>query len=781
MQRNQPEGGGEAPDTSTLRRRQARAGWTVVLAGVLALTGCGQGGDPVQESEPSEPTLPAEVVAEAAQPDGLPLICVDIQRAANMKAFDVTLSAEKPNTNYGASAFALSGASADGVAGRFRALFKFDTSQIPTNATVVSAKIFLSQINNGAAVAGMHVVTAPWNEAVVTWNSFGNAFVPTAFTTFSTAPSPLNINVLPQVQAWVNQTMPNHGIMIEQDPSDRQTKYRSQEFLVGVQRPRLNVCYQQACPAGLGNCNGDPADGCETTLDTVANCGACGNACALPHASSSCDAGSCAIGACDAGYGDCDGDPQNGCEASLAVVPDSTSCGACGVSCPACAGFQGLACPQGLICRDYTGDNCHPLGYGADCVGICTAPLPSEAACPMYCNGFGGTSCPQGLFCTEVPLGPGEDVPSLCVAPEPCEGLNQFNCQEWTMMCMDDPTDNCDGSADPSCPGRCMSWWVPETIPTFCGGEAGVACPQGLICQDVPCDGCDAEYGGVGCIGTCVPAPSPSQTCPYECNGLAGATCPEGLYCEEQTYVPGCLTDCPSHCVPPEPCSGIGTQSCSSWTLMCEDDPTDACDATINPNCPGRCVPWTLLGFGPVPDFCGGDQNLPCPANMTCQDVPCDNCDPQNGGTDCVGTCVAPPPPPPEQCDFTCMNPSGVGPDCPHGYYCTDDPSGMCGIAGCDGICVAPMPCAGLGNLTCPYWLMICLDDPTDNCDGSVDPNCPGRCAPLVPNMFEEPDLQLCGGLMGLTCPVGTTCHDIACDGCNPANGDTNCTGTCGP
>jgi hypothetical protein len=749
-------------------------------ASALALAstaGCTGATEPTEEQgEASESGL-----GETTQLAGIPVVCVSIQRTAGMKAFDVTLSAEKPNTNYGSGSFALSGASASGDPGKFRALFRFDTASIPANSKVVSAKLVLSQVNNGPGSADMHLVTAPWSEGTVTWNSFGGAFVPAPFKTFSTAPSPLNIDLLAEVQAWVSQTAPNHGIMIEQDTSTFQTKYRSQEYQVPAQRPRLDVCYQIACPAGVGDCNGDPADGCETALDTPSNCGACGLACALPHASASCDGGACTLGACDPGYGDCDGNPQNGCEASLALVPNSANCGACGVSCPECAGFLGLACPQGLICHDYEGDNCFPNGFGADCVGICLAPLPSELNCPTYCNGISGAVCPQGLFCTEVPLGPGVDAPSLCVAPEPCQGIGQLNCQEWTMMCMDDPTDSCDGNVDPSCPGRCMSWWTPESIPTYCGGTNGLGCPQGLTCQDVPCDGCDAEYGGINCLGTCVPSPSPSQTCPYDCNGLAGATCPEGLFCEEQTYVAGCQNDCPSHCTPPTPCSGIGTQSCSSWALICEDDPTDSCDASINPLCPGRCVPWTFFGFDPAPDFCGGTDNVACPGTMICQDVPCDGCDPQNGGNDCIGTCVAPPPPPPEQCDFSCMNPSGVGPECPHGYYCADDPNGLCGVVGCDGICIAPMPCVGIGSLSCPTWLMLCEDDPTDACDGSADPNCPGRCVPLVAGAFDQPELQLCGGLMGLGCPAGMSCHDIACDGCNPANGDANCTGTCGP
>ncbi len=39
--------------------------------------------------------------------------------------------------------------------------------------------------------------------------------------------------------------------------------------------------------------------------------------------------------------------------------------------------------------------------------------------------------------------------------------------------------------------------------------------------------------------------------------------------------------------------------------------------------------------------FCGGIAAFPCPASMQCVDDPDDSCDPENGGADCGGICVA--------------------------------------------------------------------------------------------------------------------------------------------
>jgi hypothetical protein len=53
------------------------------------------------------------------------------------------------------------------------------------------------------------------------------------------------------------------------------------------------------------------------------NCGACGHVCELPQAVAKCEGGACLVAACEDGYGDCDGDPANGCEMALGAG-DST-------------------------------------------------------------------------------------------------------------------------------------------------------------------------------------------------------------------------------------------------------------------------------------------------------------------------------------------------------------------------------------------------------------------------------------------------------------------------
>jgi hypothetical protein len=38
----------------------------------------------------------------------------------------------------------------------------------------------------------------------------------------------------------------------------------------------------------------------------------------------------------------------------------------------------------------------------------------------------------------------------------------------------------------------------------FCGGVAGLQCPDGLVCIDDPTDDCDPNTGDVDCGGVCI-------------------------------------------------------------------------------------------------------------------------------------------------------------------------------------------------------------------------------------------------------------------------------------
>jgi hypothetical protein len=114
-----------------------------------------------------------------------------------------------------------------------------------------------------------------------------------------------------------------------------------------VPRCAAGHCAVRECEHLYGDCDGDQANGCEMLLNTMDDCGACGEVCELANASAFCDTGGrCRFGSCNAGWGNCDGDVYNGCEASLESVEN---CGRCGRSCAGLARVETVAC-EGASC-----------------------------------------------------------------------------------------------------------------------------------------------------------------------------------------------------------------------------------------------------------------------------------------------------------------------------------------------------------------------------------------------------------------------------------------------
>jgi hypothetical protein len=105
-----------------------------------------------------------------------------------------------------------------------------------------------------------------------------------------------------------------------------------------------------ACAPNRAACGAEQVD----LMSSADHCGRCDNRCASelrPNVEAlRCDCGTCAIGACRAGWADCDGALENGCEIEVRSDPDR--CGTCGRRCNAaefCAAGSCVALPEGMV------------------------------------------------------------------------------------------------------------------------------------------------------------------------------------------------------------------------------------------------------------------------------------------------------------------------------------------------------------------------------------------------------------------------------------------------
>jgi hypothetical protein len=268
------------------------------------------------------------------------------------------------------------------------------------------------------------------------------------------------------------------------------------------------VCVIGTCNAGFGNCDGNQANGCEADLTSdVNNCGACGNGCSFPHASATCVQGTCQMGACAAGFDDCDNDPSNGCETDL--NRDPTNCGACGNVCP-----TGQVCDAGTCSRQTCGavgeaccerrNQLNQITYfcsaGAVCNGfhVCVPCGETGQVCCPSSNSAGGmcnngTCAGQSDVCVACGA-PGQPCCGFSVSVSPCHQLQAY-CDQSTGVCV-----ACGAPGQGCCPINSGIKCDPTVA--ICQGSVCVACGD----TGQPC--CPTRPGAIqpGCHNgtTCV-------------------------------------------------------------------------------------------------------------------------------------------------------------------------------------------------------------------------------------------------------------------------------------
>ena len=306
------------------------------------------------------------------------------------------------------------------------------------------------------------------------------------------------------------------------------------------------VCVAPACgfecDEGFQDCNASATDGCESRLRELDNCGSCGVACSLANASESCESGDCEVLACEPGFGDCDRDPATGCEEDLDT--NLLRCGDCGNACPTdppnaaavcTAGTCALSCDEGFADCDGEIDTGCETNLGASpncgaCGVICEAATPICAVNPsggFRCEGVctGGTTCGMSCVDTEtdishcggcnMPCTAGINASPTCVVGScsiVCDS-GFADCDMDAVSCeasLEEPA-TC-GDCETSCPG------APQAIPACDRGVCDLACNPGYAdCNGDPADGCEADLALPATCGTCAPCPVGNQVVTVDC------------------------------------------------------------------------------------------------------------------------------------------------------------------------------------------------------------------------------------------------------------------------
>jgi hypothetical protein len=511
------------------------------------------------------------------------------------------------------------------------------------------------------------------------------------------------------------------------------------------------------CATDYGDCDGDPTNGCETDLRaSAAHCGGCGLVCRNPHGTTSCEDRACAP-FCDTGFDDCDGDKRNGCETDLGAT--LAHCGACGVK---CENQNGSTSCEGSQCRPVCTPGFH------DCNGNLRDGCEADLSLVTQCGGCAGDpDCPPGFFCKQ------DQAPAVCKKKKtlgtPCAmgpaGQEGRECESG--FCVDGVCCQSD------CPGPCRYCALPESL-GLCslvpsGQDPRLACPDdrqapgGNPCgRDGTCDGTGAcrlyaqgiECEAQGCTGVV-------QTNAKQCDGFGNcvAPTPSSVLCVPNAcFGNACATGCGGGqgCAPGFQC--VGT--------VCESSQGTPCTPGGTPCASGNCVD----GF-----CCDG----PCSG-------PCEACDIQ------PGTCLPVPAGTPDPlCPAQSVTSCGRTGLCKGGTAeCQLYPSGaVCTQASCSGSTLIRADlCSGAG---------VCIDSGTQSCspytcDGSSSPaRCKTSCATnadcalgysccsgVCRNLNSDPGNC---GLCGRVCQTSSqTTANVCLDGtCTPtcATGWGNCDG----
>ncbi len=444
-------------------------------------------------------------------------------------------------------------------------------------------------------------------------------------------------------------------------------------------------CVIGGCATGRGDCDMNAMNGCEIDTQTSAtNCGACGRTCVIPNGTAACRDGRCGVGVCNVGFGDCDGDPTNGCETNLLTT--TNHCGLCGNQCVVANGTAACvagaciisACtPTFANCNNFYGDGCE-VGTVSDVnnCGVCRNVCPTPPS--------GTRTCIAGIC----------SVGNCAAGTADCDGSLMTGCETNTVTSVL----HCGGC------GRACAARANATV-TCAAGACGFTCNAGFAdCDGIAANGCEVNI--LTTAGNC-------GRCGNACSTANGTSACSAGVC------------------------GIG--ACNVGFANCDGLVATGCEVDLRSNS-SNCGSCTTVCAAPV----GG--SVACTASACVRTCP-------TGQTNCGGTCRA--------TGATCAS-AGTGGCAQSGTVICSGTTAVCSVGPrTSGTCTSPTGgvCNSTGTCTC----------------AAGQTNCSGTCRALA---TDTANCGACGTLCSAPIGGSVTCSASACVQACPA-GQTNCGGTC--
>jgi hypothetical protein len=481
---------------------------------------------------------------------------------------------------------------------------------------------------------------------------------------------------------------------------------------------RAGVCNvpAAACSPGYAHCSTRADDGCETSLKTPANCGACAKTCSAPTGLCS------ASGSTYACSSSCDSPAPNLCGTKcVSFSSDPTNCGACNHDCTALQNVKAGA--TGIECRS----------------GVCYVPPSACASGYAHCSTQPDDGCEAAVntssHCGSCSLTCGGSTPICSLQTQPasclpsCGGSTPNLCSTQCVNLMTD-VKNC-GVCGHSCASLANVKTTATSPAVQCVSGACVLQPAACVsgyghCSSKPDDGCETDLTRQQTCGSCTNA----------------CVAPLGL-CSTTGGTPTCSSSCAS----PTP------NLCGSKCVDTKTDPTNCgscghdCTALAHLK-PGAAVTCNGSGGCVVPQAaCAAGY-----ANCSSGSVDIDGCETAtNTNSNCGG------------CGIACTQPNATA-------TCA---SGTCAIASCNsgyGDCTSAAGCETALNTASHCGAC------TTSCGGGT-PTCSGSPASCT---CASPNVQTCGATMCcsappagavVSCSAANACTDVCATGYHQCDG----------